>query len=152
VLEHLRRLFAYNRWANGEVARALATAETPRAVRLLAHVAGAERLWLARLRHESSPLAVWPELTLAECTAHLHDQAAAWDACLQAWSPEDLTGAVAYVNSKGEPWTSTVADILTHVVFHSAYHRGQMATEVRAAGGVPAYTDFIHCVREGFLE
>ena len=59
--------------------------------------------------------------------------------------------SVAYRNSKGEPWTSTVGDILTHVVTHSAYHRGQVASELRAAGFEPAYTDFIHAVRQGFL-
>ena len=55
-------------------------------------------------------------------------------------------------NSKGEPWTSRVEDILLHVVMHSAYHRGQIASDVRASGHTPAYTDFIHCVRQGFIE
>ena len=31
-----------------------------------------------------------------------------------------------------------------HVIMHSAYHRGQIAADVRAAGLTPAYTDFIH--------
>jgi uncharacterized damage-inducible protein DinB len=38
------------------------------------------------------------------------------------------------------------------VLFHSAYHRGQIASQMRAAGFTPAYTDFIHAVREGFIE
>jgi uncharacterized damage-inducible protein DinB len=45
-----------------------------------------------------------------------------------------------------------VEEILTHVVIHSAYHRGQIASDVRAAGGVPAYTDYIHAVRQGLIE
>jgi uncharacterized damage-inducible protein DinB len=45
-----------------------------------------------------------------------------------------------------------VEDILTHVLLHSAYHRGQIASQTRAAGGTPAYTDFIHAVRQGFVE
>jgi uncharacterized damage-inducible protein DinB len=40
-----------------------------------------------------------------------------------------------------------VDDIATHVVFHSHYHRGQIASLVRAAGHTPAYTDFIHAIR-----
>jgi uncharacterized damage-inducible protein DinB len=40
-----------------------------------------------------------------------------------------------------------VDDILMHVVMHSAYHRGQIALEVRCAGQTPAYTDFIHAIR-----
>jgi uncharacterized damage-inducible protein DinB len=39
-----------------------------------------------------------------------------------------------------------------HVIMHSAYHRGQIAAEVRAAGLTPAYTDFIQSVRQGSLE
>jgi uncharacterized damage-inducible protein DinB len=58
---------------------------------------------------------------------------------------------IAYKNSKGEPWTSRVQDILTHVFFHSAYHRGQIASEMRRAGYAPAYTDFIHGVRQGLI-
>jgi uncharacterized damage-inducible protein DinB len=58
---------------------------------------------------------------------------------------------VTYTNSKGEVWTSGVEDILTHVTIHSAYHRGQIASDLRAEGHTPAYTDFIHAVRQGFV-
>jgi uncharacterized damage-inducible protein DinB len=40
---------------------------------------------------------------------------------------------------------------LIHVLFHSAYHRGQIALQMRASGLTPAYTDFIHAVRQGSL-
>jgi len=42
--------------------------------------------------------------------------------------------------------------VLTHVVLHSAYHRGQIATQMRAGGEAPAHTDFIHAVRRGLIE
>jgi uncharacterized damage-inducible protein DinB len=35
---------------------------------------------------------------------------------------------------------------------HSAYHRGQIASLMRAGGSAPAYTDFIHAVRRGLIE
>jgi uncharacterized damage-inducible protein DinB len=59
---------------------------------------------------------------------------------------------VTYNNSRGERWTSKIEDILQHVVMHSAYHRGQIAIDMRAAGLVPAYTDFIHAVRQSNIE
>jgi uncharacterized damage-inducible protein DinB len=34
---------------------------------------------------------------------------------------------------------------------HSAYHRGQIAADMRAAGFEPVYTDFIHAVRQGYI-
>lgn len=62
--------------------------------------------------------------------------------------PRSLT----YKNTKGESWTNQTEDILMHVIVHSAYHRGQIAADVRAAGFTPAYTDFIHAVRQGLVE
>jgi uncharacterized damage-inducible protein DinB len=59
---------------------------------------------------------------------------------------------VDYQNSKGENWKSRIDDILMHVITHSAYHRGQIAADMRSAGMNPAYTDFIHSVRQGFVE
>jgi uncharacterized damage-inducible protein DinB len=74
--------------------------------------------------------------------------AKAWRNLLSAASDEDLVRPVHYTNSKGETYTSTVADIMMHVAMHSAYHRGQIASDMRAAGVEPAYTDFIHAVRQ----
>jgi uncharacterized damage-inducible protein DinB len=34
---------------------------------------------------------------------------------------------------------------------HSAYHRGQIASHMREQGQAPAYTDFIHAVRQGHV-
>jgi uncharacterized damage-inducible protein DinB len=59
---------------------------------------------------------------------------------------------VACKNTKSEPRSSSVQDILTHVLLHSAYHRGQIASQVRAGGETPASTDFIHAVRQGLIE
>jgi uncharacterized damage-inducible protein DinB len=37
---------------------------------------------------------------------------------------------------------------LDYALFHAAYHRGQIALQMRSAGMGPAYTDFIHAVRQ----
>jgi uncharacterized damage-inducible protein DinB len=87
-------------------------------------------------------------MTLAECEQQIATLPARWGAYLQMLRPERLGEEVVYTNSKGEPWTNTVQDILQHVVMHSAYHRGQIAMEVRAAGHLPAFTDFIHAARQ----
>jgi uncharacterized damage-inducible protein DinB len=63
-----------------------------------------------------------------------------------------LARQINYVNSKGESWSSQVDDILLHVITHSAYHRGQIASNMRAAGLTPAYTDFIHAVRQELVK
>ncbi len=116
-------------------------------MRLLAHIAASERLWLQRIIGSTDPVVVWPELGLSEAAAAVADMEVRWAEWLARWRPGDLGRAISYVNSKGESWTSSIEDILTHVTVHSHYHRGQIAARVRALGGEPAYTDFIHAVR-----
>jgi uncharacterized damage-inducible protein DinB len=153
-LSSLRRLLAYDDWANREALAALCRAATPppRAVALLAHVLAARRLWLGRLRQDRTPVPVWPEPDLDRCEALLGEVETGWRDYLAGLTETALDQPVAYVNTKGEPWTSTAADILTHVVLHSAYHRGQVATELGAHGLTPAVTDYIHGVRQGLVE
>lgn len=145
----LQHLFNYDEWANLEVLRILRSSATERSQKLLAHILSAERLWLERLQTKPPSRPVWPELPLAECEKEIKALAAEWKRWLQT---ADLDRQVNYKNSKGEPWTSREEDILLHVITHSAYHRGQIAADLRAAGMQPAYTDFIHGVRQGMVE
>ena len=114
----------------------------------MGHIVGAGALWLARLKDETPELAVWPELDLAQCADGIDRLAGAWPRYLNTLAPGDLDDGVGYRNSLGEYWTSTVADILTHVAMHGSYHRAQIAAAVREEGGAPAYTDFIHATRQ----
>jgi len=154
LAQHLNRLFAWDHWANREALASLQRSDPPprRSLRCLAHIVAAERLWLARIEQEPQPMVVWPDLALPECGAELQKLAPLWEAFLAGLGPDELEQPVQYTNSKGEPWANRVEDILLHVVTHSAYHRGQIAADVRASGQTPAYTDFIHCVRQGLLE
>ena len=71
MLDYLRRLFAYDDWANREVLSSLRTAPNPppQSLKLIAHILSAEGLWLARLKQQKPALSVWPELVLAQCKA-----------------------------------------------------------------------------------
>jgi uncharacterized damage-inducible protein DinB len=153
-LENLRRLFAYDDWANREALASLENAGSPppRSLRFFSHIVAAEWLWLARLKRERKVIAVWPELTLGEGRTQIGGLRKAWRSYLEGLDSAGLLEPVTYLNSKGESWTNTVGDILIHVVMHSGYHRGQIAADLRASGHEPAYTDFIHAVRQGFVE
>lgn len=150
----LGQLFAYDRWANHEALASIAATGSapPRALAVLAHIAGAEWLWWTRVQRSPSRLSVWPTLTLEQCAAELRAVSDAWGRYVSSLAPGGLASPVSYTNSLGEAWTSSVRDILLHVVLHSAYHRGQIATAVRASGHEPAYTDLVHAVRQGLIE
>jgi uncharacterized damage-inducible protein DinB len=145
-----QRLFAYDDWANHEeVTRLRAIGSQPdRAVKLLAHIIGAQWVWLSRLRGTAAKMAVWPDLTLQAGEAELAALREEWRRYLETAA---LEGSISYRNSKGEQWSSRIDDVLMHVVFHGAYHRGQMAAVVRASGNDPAYTDYIQCTRIGAI-
>ena len=149
---HLSRLLRYDIWANGETLDSLRQGPPPaRSLKWMGHIVGAEYLWLARLREEPAPLPVWPDLAVEQCAAHLGELSGMWHEYLADAGANRVAQRVTYTNSKGEEWTSAVEDILTHVTIHSAYHRGQIASDLRAAGQIPAYTDFIHAVRLGLI-
>ncbi len=154
LVDYFRRQFAYDEWANREalaVVRKHADASA-RLLHLMAHILSAERLWLERLRQQPQSLPVWPEFTLEQGEAQAVELGRMWHDYLDDMLPANLSQMISYKNSRGEAWTSAVQDVLTHVLMHSAYHRGQIASHMRVSGQTPAYTDFIHAVRQGLIE
>ena len=148
----LLRMFAYDHWANRECLRAMRAGSPPaNMVGRIAHILSAEKLWLGRLEKAKQSMPVWPNSTIEECEVLSDEMASAWRSYLTNLAPGALDSKIDYRNSKGEPWTSRVEDVLMHVIMHSAYHRGQIALEMRSAGIEPAYTDFIHAVRQGLV-
>ncbi len=154
LIAHFSRLFAYDGWANREALTSVRAARTPlpQPLKLMAHIFAAELLWMERLEQKPQTIAVWPEFTADECERQAAELPALWKKYLAAGSEAGLAATVTYQNSQGETWSSRKHDILTHVITHSIYHRGQVAAAVRAAGLTPAYTDFIHSIRQGFVK
>ncbi|HXB26329.1 MAG TPA: DinB family protein [Gemmatimonadaceae bacterium] len=143
------RLFGYDAWANRESIAALPETPSPRALAILGHLAGSQRNWLSRLAGRTSSLVVWPTLTRDQCAAELATDASAWSAYL-ATGP-DLGAKLRYTNVKGESLENSIEEVLTHVLMHSAYHRGQLAMLTRDTGDTPATTDFIFASRKGLV-
>ncbi|HUO14267.1 MAG TPA: DinB family protein [Verrucomicrobiae bacterium] len=152
LVKFLRRQFAYNEWANREVLTSIRHAPDARSLELISHILAAEILWMDRLKQRPQSVRVWPGLDLPNCESKAQEVAQSWNEYLSPIADADLSREVHYTNSKGEPWTSTVLDVLNHVILHSAYHRGQIASHRRSLGQTPAYTDFIHATRQGLMK
>ncbi len=154
LADYLRRQFAYDAWANQEVLTAIRAnvSDNARSLQLMSHILAAQRVWLERLKQQPQSVPVWPEPDLEQCEAEAALLGRLWFDFLDLITAGDVALTISYKNSKGEVYTSAIVDVLTHVVMHSAYHRGQIASHMRASGQTPAYTDFIHGARHGLFD
>ena len=149
TVEYFTKLFDHMEWADRRTLASLrAMAKPPdKRVELFAHILGAESVWLSRINSTTSPVPVWPSLNLGEAERLLTENVEGYKGVLSSLTDEGLQRPIAYTNSAGDRFTSTIEDMLTQVATHGAYHRGQIAAAVRAAGGAPNPTDYIAFIR-----
>lgn len=142
----------YSKWASDrslEAARPLNEEELSRdlgnshggVMGTLVHIFQADRIWLSRLTGA-------PRLTLADSdeTWTLDTLAEDWSRVArwyQAWLPTagDLHGVLHYKNLAGQPSALPMWQVISHVVNHATYHRGQITTMLRQLGYSPVATD-----------
>ncbi len=154
TLEDIRTLYAYNAWAN---ARVLGAAESlppedllrdlrnsfPSVRDTLAHILGAEWIWLRRWLGES-PSAL-PHASDFPAVASLRVRFAALDqerqVFLRGLTEEQLNSPLHYRDTAGKPATLLLVQSFQHVVNHGTYHRGQVTTLLRQLGAKPVSTD-----------
>ena len=153
-MEHERRLLKYEHWANRRVLAALqgATNNGSRSLQLLAHICAGIIEWARRLDGETeTSTPIWPTLTLRDCEIWLtraEESLTRLESILLESQPEDLEATISYTNQHGLSYKTKRRDALSHLFAHGAYHRGQIAADLRAGGGEPVNTDFITYVRE----
>ena len=159
-LIEIKRLYDYNSWANERVLESLqpigqeiftshkqASQGSIRGI--IAHVAGAEWIWLERWKG-SSPAGLLPESefeTVEIATQRLRKIDRDLQEFTSRLTQEDLDGRRGYKTTEGKAYSNVLSDMLLHVVNHSSYHRGQITTLLRQAGAVPQPTDFIRFIR-----
>lgn len=150
-IDFYRDCFNYDRWANQRIIEALRGMETPPydAVKMLAHILAAELLWLARiLGGDYQGMDPWPILPIDECERLASEIHRPWNSLLDEITEEGLDQIIAYTNTRGVDFETSIRDILTHVGNHSTYHRAQIARMIREEGGKAPVTDYIAYVRE----
>lgn len=136
-------LLAYDRWANLRIAEALPG--LAQAEKLFAHIVGASELWFERVAGgDYKKLPVWPEAwPLAESRKRFEAVAERWRAHVERADANELARRVEFTNSAGQACADRLDDILRHLVNHGSHHRGQIASQLRAAGRTPETLDFI---------
>lgn len=163
LLDHLRRLHDYEEWATRLAATSLRTAAAAsragtadgtaspfkRAVEIFGHIQSARHLWLSTLGAVAErPFVMFPQSTIDEIEADARGLDRLYREYLATLTEADLSHTVRRVRANGDIVYYRRGDILTHVVNHGSYHRGQIAVFVKQCGGVPEQTDFVRWTRE----
>ncbi|MGD9633423.1 MAG: DinB family protein, partial [Pirellulales bacterium] len=117
------------------------------ALPLFGHVLAAEHVWLARLEKREPRVAVWPTLSVAECESLAAENGAGYRQYAAELDDARLAEVLDYRTQSGMAMSTAVIDILTHVVIHGAYHRGQVAKMIGKTGVSAPTTDYIAYVR-----
>jgi uncharacterized damage-inducible protein DinB len=153
--EHLQQMFEYVRWADNQMLAAARSVPDEGYYKeqgisigsihkLLVHCMAVEWLWLSRWRNETparvenqddypnrdSVLQRWP-LVHSAITDFLGTQ-----------TPKSLARDVQYRNLKGELFSLPLADLMLHLIDHATYHRGQLNTMIKKAGGQTANVSY----------
>ncbi len=152
LIDHIKRLLVYDQWAMDLLMKDVEALPSPDPTALgrLSHILFAEDVWLARLLGEDSSrfTTPWPERTLAESREKLTEMGKKWGVYLENLKDTDFGIIVSYKNTKGQPNQAAVGAILTQVFNHATYHRCQIATAIKKAGGEPHSTDFYGYILE----
>ena len=153
-LETIKQLTNYNLWANNEFLRYFRSAsvsQSDKALQVFGHLLLAEKIWLTRLTNENTDNTganFWVVESVDDRAALYDGNCADYEKFIGNLSDENLVEIFTYKNSQGKKFENTVGEALTHVFFHSMYHRGQAAQAIRLAEGKPPATDFIVFLRQ----
>jgi len=150
MLDYFKRLFQYNAWAQERVLAALEKMESgirdEKAIKTAGHILLASRLWLNRLAGKAN-IDMAQNLSLVQCRALFEELKPEWKAYLENLSESKLSEKASYKVTEGKVFENVISDALTHLVNHSTYHRGQIATFIKRSGGEVPNTDFIAFAR-----
>lgn len=110
----------------------------------LVHVYAADRVWLARAVGEHRATFVDPEdrdLTLLQSEWPALQQR--WKLWLRDFGDADVARPISYKDTRGNPYTTPVWQIVLHLVNHGTHHRGQVSGFLRTMGHTPPPLDLI---------
>ena len=144
--KHFKDLMKYNDWANQRV---LITYEEhaiddDHLLTLFSHLISAQIVWLNRIKDlPTSPFPIWEQYKLRELRTMTMESSTNWLNYMDEHQFDTFEEMIFYKNSEEKRFESTIREIVTHMVNHSTYHRGQIALALKAKNIEPPVTDFI---------
>lgn len=149
----LRKLVAYNEWANEKILTAidgLTPEELARPVdayvgslaRNLQHILFAMRVWLARWKGETPPRLDAP--VTESWRASYGATHAEFRDFVGALTDADADRVVSYKDQRGNPYQVPLAQLVTHVVNHGTAHRAETGMLLERRGRSPGDMDYVY--------
>ncbi len=149
TVEHLRELYVYNDWANRRIVAALKLNESDKSQKILAHLLVTETEYYERLHgKDSTGFDFWQEFSIEDCGRLAKENAERFERLLKQFDDEGLGQTVSYKTSEGVSHTNSFRELLTHVLFHSSIHRGNIILKMREENLAPPAIDYIIYLRE----
>ncbi len=157
-------LVDYNYWARDRQLEACAALSAEQFLRplggsfpavrdTLAHLLGAEWIWLERWRgHEQralTPASDFP--TLSALCARWKVVEAELRAHVASLGEAQLAATLTYTNVRGEQHCYPLWRIMLHLSQHQSYHRGQVTNQLRLLGIEPPHLDLLIAVDAGLF-
>ena len=160
--EDVQTLFAYNAWANERIMQAAArvSAEqfaTPAHLShgslrtTLVHMLGAENVWRQRTQLGLSPTTLLKEPdfpTFEVLRQYVIDEDQKWIDYAAEVTDAELQHVVHYKNTRGEPFSTPLWQIMAHVVNHGTQTRSEAAIALTEYNCSPGDIDLIKFLRE----
>ena len=142
--DHYLELYAYEDWAMQKTIRLVEESSDSEAGRLFRHILLARELWFNRVSGSQNRYD-FEGIPLAECLDAYRRNQGEWIEFIG--SIHDFEAQVTYHSLAGDPFSGELKGILTHVVNHSTYHRGQITSVLKGKLELVS-TDFIFFLRE----
>jgi uncharacterized damage-inducible protein DinB len=141
--EFFKELFAYSHHANQRLWDAMMENEgkvTEKSNIWYNHILNAHQIWNNRIDQKNAPFGVWESREIpGESEIDLNN----YTHTLAILDTYELDSVFKYTNSAGKAFTNNIRDTLFHIINHSTYHRGQIASDFRQHGLEPLVSDFI---------
>ncbi|QUL56390.1 DinB family protein [Paenibacillus tritici] len=138
-------------WADGRILEALQASDTKdkELLKLVRHIAVAERVWLSRLQGQgSAQYSLWEDTEeLAAIRQMFEENAEQYRIYIEGLEESGLDKIIDYASQSGVPFRTSVRDILLQVLLHGQYHRGQINRALRMDSAEPAPVDYITFAR-----
>jgi uncharacterized damage-inducible protein DinB len=122
-------------WANKELLKAMKIAHPfdDRALLLLSHILSGAKIWLNRIKGETSTTtAMFQERNLEECEGLLEENKTNWLRYLNTIDETEMNRVFEFIFPiDGSTKRINVVDGITHLMHHSSYHRGQIVSRLK---------------------